>query len=141
MNPTPFDSRPTSTTGGVFVNLLRLPPRPRVIAGILSIAGGVLVSVLLWDRGVLWGLPIFAFIGGLFMFFSGLTGIRKQKERQKLLASFESRRTDLLDGMVAEKREGRNPIRWLNDQGIQDLELRSLLIEGMNDRLKQPRGK
>jgi hypothetical protein len=43
--------------------------------------------------------------------------------------------------MVAEKREGRNPIRWLNDQGIQDLEIRSLLIEGMNERLKQPRGK
>jgi len=135
-----FD-RPMATSGGVYQNLLGLPPRPRVIAGMVAIAGGVLLTVMLWNRGVLWGLPVFAVVGGLFLFFSGLAGLRRQKERRALIESVEARREELLEGMVTEKREGRNPVRWLNDHGIHDAEIRSLLIDGMNERLKRPSGK
>jgi len=140
MQPANFNEESPSAMG-TYQMMLGLGPRARVFAGMASIAGGVLFTVLLWNRGVIWGLPVFFVFAGTVVFFSGLAGLRKQKERAARLASIEARKEELLEAMVAEKREGRNPIRWLNDQGIRDAEIRSLLIDGMNERLKRPSGK
>jgi hypothetical protein len=131
----------SSRPAAVFESLLRLKPRLRVASGMIGIAGGVIVSVLLWNRGVVWGYPLFAAGGGTLLLFSGLAGLRKEKARRELLTSVEEQKGVMIDAMVAEKRDGRNPIRWLNDQGIHDAEIRSLLIEGMNERLQRPTGK
>ena len=140
MNPVDFHERSTRPSY-VFQRLLVLEPRSRVIAGMIMIAAGVIVSVLLWNRGFVWGWALFAFGAGTLAFFSGLAGLRKEKDRARRLADLEARKDGLIESMVAEKREGRNPIRWLNDQGILDAEIRSLLIDGMNERLKRPTGK
>jgi hypothetical protein len=140
MSPVDFHERSTRPSY-VFQRLLGLAPRSRVTAGMTLIAAGVLVTVLLWNRGVVWGWALFAFGAGTLIFFSGLAGLRKEKERARRLAGLEARKDALLDCMVAEKRDGRNPVRWLNDQGIHDAEIRGLLIDGMNERLKRPSGK
>lgn len=121
--------------------MLRLAPKPRIIAGLVLMVGGVGLSALLWDRGVIWGLPLFAGFFGMILFFTGLSGLTKQKARELLLSSVNERKEALIEGMLTEKREGRNPVRWLNDQGILDGEIRGLLIDAMNERLRQPRGK
>ena len=130
-----FYERPR-TSLDVYQNLLGLAPRPRMIAGAIAIAAGVASTILLWNRGVVWGLSLFAFVAGLFLFWSGISGMNRQKARAEQLATFRARQEELLDAMVEEKRQGRNPVRWLNDQGIQDPEIRSLLLEEMGSRLK-----
>jgi len=123
---------------GIYQDLLKLAPLPRLIAGIVLIPGGVLTTLVLWNRGVLWGLPAFFSVGGLFLLGSGISGLRQQKARRDRLAALETRREELVEAMVTEKREGRNPVRWLNDQGIHDAEIRGLLLDGMNERFKRP---
>lgn len=140
MQPVNFHDQPGNDIS-IYQTLLRLRPRSRIIAGMVSIAGGVALTVLLWNRGVVWSLPVFAAVGGIFLFLSGLSGRRKEKERERLLAMAERRQEELISSMVAEKREGRNPVRWLNDQGIHDGEIRTLLLDAMNERLKLPSGK
>ncbi len=126
---------------GTYPMMLGLPPRGRVVAGMASIAGGVLLAVLLWNRGILWSLPVFFAFAGTLVFFSSLAGLRREKERKERIAAVAARREELLGAMIAEKREGRNPIRWLNDQGFHDADVRRFLIEAMNERLRQPSGK
>jgi hypothetical protein len=140
MEPANFnEDRPT--TFGTFQMMLGLQPRGRVIVGMASIAGGVLFTVLSWNRGILWGLPVFFAFAGILVFFSGLAGLRREKDRRERIAAVSARREELLEAMIAEKREGRNPIRWLNDQGFHDADVRSFLIEAMNERLRRPAGK
>jgi hypothetical protein len=131
-----FNDRPTSASVDVYERLLGLSPKPRMIAGAIAIAGGVAVTILLWDRGVLWGLPIFAGVGGLFLFFSGIAGMNREKDRKAKWTSFLARKRELLESMAEEKRAGRNPIRWLTDQGIHDPQMRNLLIEELDAALK-----
>jgi hypothetical protein len=140
MLPANFNEERPSVLG-TYDMMLGLQPRARVIVGMASIAGGVLLSVLLWNRGILWGLPIFFAVAGIIVFFSGLAGLRRQKDRKARIAEIDARKEELLEAMIAEKREGRNPIRWLNDQGFHDAEVRSFLIEAMNERLRRPAGK
>lgn len=137
MEPANFnEDRPT--TWGTYEMMLGLEPRARVVVGMASIAGGVLLTVLLWNRGILWGLSIFFAFAGIVAFFSGLSGLRKEKERKARIAEIDARKGELLEAMIAEKREGRNPVRWLNDQGFHDAEIRSFLLEAMTERLKKP---
>lgn len=96
------------------------------------------MTVALWDRGVLWGLSLFAIAAGVFLSVSGIAGLRSQARRKKMFESAYLRRDEILNVMMAAKREGKNPIRCLNDQGIHDAELRTWFIETMNDRLKPP---
>ena len=126
---------------GLYETFLWMTPLQRVFMGTIITGAGVYISVMLWERGVIARLPLFAALAGPFLFFSGLTGLRKAKERKAMFEEIRKREDELVGSMVTDKREGRNPIRWLNDQGIQDLEIRTLLIEAMNERLKQPRGK
>ena len=140
MEPANFHERP-ATPFGIYQDLLKLSPLPRLIAGIVTIPTGILTTMLLWNSGFIWGLPLFFSAGGVFLGISGITGLRAQKARRERLAVLQTRREELLDAMVTERREGRNPVRWLNDQGIHDGEIRNLLLEGMNERFKRPSGK
>jgi hypothetical protein len=130
-----FDGKPQGSPG-LFTRLLRLPPLPRVIAGIVAILGGAVTTVLLWGKGVVWGLTLFAFVAGLFLLISGLVGLRHQKERQALLDSVSKRKEEMIREMIEAKRKGYNPIRWLNDQGILDAEIRTMLLDAVNERLR-----
>jgi hypothetical protein len=132
-----YEDRPVySSSTGIYQNLLGLPPKSRMIAGAVAIAGGVASTVFLWNRGVVWGLSLFAFVSGLFLFFSGISGMNRQKARAQQLAAFQARRKEWVEAMVEEKRRGGNPVRWMNDQGIHDPEIRSLLMEDVTARLK-----
>jgi hypothetical protein len=137
-----FDGRPRGPLG-LYDRLLRLPPLPRVIAGIVALLGGFVSTVLLWGKGVVWGLTLFAFVAGLFLLISGLVGLRHQKDRQALLDSVSKRKEEMIREMIEAKRKGYNPIRWLNDQGILDAEVRSILLDAMNERMNSeaPPGK
>ena len=140
MQPANFnEERPSAL--GTYDMMLGLQPRARVIIGMASIAGGVLVTILLWNRGILWGWSIFFAVAGIVTFLSGLAGLSAQKRRKARIAELDARTEEFLEAMMAEKREGRNPIRWLNDQGFHDAEVRSFLIEALNERLKRPTGK
>ena len=130
-----FDAKPQGSLG-LYDRLLRLPPMPRVIAGIVAIAGGGASTILLWDKGVVWGLTLFAVVAGLFLLISGLVGMRHQKVRRELLASVEEKKEEMILKMIELKKQGKNPIRWLNDQGILDAEVRARLLEAMNERLR-----
>ena len=130
-----FDARPQGSLG-LYDRLLRLPPMPRVIAWIVAIAGGGVSTILLWDKGVVWGLTLFAVVAGLFLLISGLVGMRHQKVRRALLASVEEKKEEMILKMIELKKQGKNPVRWLNDQGILDPEVRALLLEAMNERLR-----
>jgi hypothetical protein len=53
-----------------------------------------------------------------------------------MLESIAGRKEEILRGMIDAKREGKNPVRRLNDQGILDPEVRTWFLEAMNERLK-----
>jgi len=125
----------------VYVRLLRLPPQYRLITGIGCVLGGAFLTWSFWERGVVWGLTLFVVAGGLFMSVSGALDWRKQVRRRKYLESIRDRKDELLDGLIAAKRSGKNPVRWLNEQGITDAELRKWFFGAMEERLKGDPGK
>jgi hypothetical protein len=59
-----------------------------------------------------------------------------QAKRRKLLESIAGRKEEILRGIIEAKREGKNPVHWLNDQGIHDPEVRTWFLEAMSARLK-----
>ena len=130
-----LDAQPRGSMG-VFTDLLRLPPKARLIAGIVCVAGGIGCTVLLWGRGVVWGLTLFATLAGLFLIFSGVGGIRSEKKRREFLESLRRRKQEILQVMIDTKRQGKNPIRYLNEQGIHDPALRTEFLDEMNEALK-----
>jgi hypothetical protein len=129
-----FDDQPRATD--VFQSYIARPPRERMIAGAIAIALGVAGTVLLWNRGILWGWTVFLFGAGVLLFFSGITGMSRQKARAKELAAFRARQPELVGAMIEEKRRGGNPVRWMNDHGIHDPEIRTILLEELGARLK-----
>lgn len=121
----------------LYQRLLRLPPVPRIVAGIIALAAGAASSVFLWDKGVIFGLTLFAFVAGLFLLISGIASLRHQRKRRALVQSIAARKEEILEGMLAARKEGKNPIRWLNEQGIQDPEIRTWFIEALKARTKE----
>jgi hypothetical protein len=129
-------NRPADPIASDFIRLLRLPPMALVVAGLFCIAGGGAVAVLLWINGMLWSLPLFAASGGVFLTVSGVLDGRKEKKRREYRESIRERAGDILRGILDAKRQGKYPLRYLSDQGIQDREIRRELIDAMNQRLK-----
>ena len=99
--------------------LLRAAPVPRLIAGSILFVAGVALGIMLWNRGVVAGITIFLAVVGL-----------------ALVATIEGQREELIISMIAAKQAGKNPIRILNQMAIHDAEIRTSLIEEMNQRLK-----
>jgi hypothetical protein len=119
-----------------FLGLIRLPPKLRLAAGILFLAGGVALTVFLWDRGVVWGFSIFAVTAGGLLTASGAAGIRSESKRRALLESINERKEEILQSLIEAKRQGKNPVRLLNEQGIVDPEVRTWFLEAMKERTK-----
>lgn len=134
-----FEIQKPPGSPGLFQTLLRLPPKARLGAGIVSMVGGGVLSAFLWDRGVVWGLPLFALVLGLFLSISGASGIRNDSRRRAMLESLARRKDELVDGLIEAKRTGKNPVRWLNEQGVEDAEIRGALLEHMKERLRAGR--
>ena len=115
--------------------LIRLPPKARIVTGILLFCAGVVATIGLWGRGVVWGLTLFLVVVGFLLLLSGIAAHFKERNREAFLASIEQHREEILAAMIGAKREGKNPVRFLNEKGIHDAEIRSALIEEMNQRL------
>jgi hypothetical protein len=127
---------PPEPLAGSFTRLLRFPPKPRLVAGVLLMMAGVCSTIALWDKGVVWGLTLFGLVAGLFLSISGAAGIWNQARRRKMLESIAGRKEEILQRLMDAKREGKNPVRCLNDQGIHDPEVRTWFLEAMNERSK-----
>src|SRR5689334_5531867 len=112
-----FNAEPRETHG-IVEQLIRLPPKPRIIAGILSMAGGGILTVWLWDRGVIWGLPVFFAVIGFLLLLTGISGHVRERNRRAFVANVEEHRQEILAAMIDAKRQGRNPVRFLNEKGI-----------------------
>jgi len=115
--------------------LLMLPAKVRIVAGILLAVVGAVLAVVLWNRGVVAGATIFAVVLGFFLAWSGVSSQRRESRQQAQRKSVASRQEEILEDMVALKRSGGNPVRYLNEQGIQDAEIRATLLEEMKQRL------
>lgn len=129
------DGLPTDNRG-VFLELMRLRLKYRLIAGILCLVAGVVCTVALWERGVIWGAAICFLVFGLILTGSGLLGMKSEKKQREFLESIRRRKGEILQVMINTRKQGRNPIRYLNEQGIHDPELRTALLDEMNARLK-----
>jgi hypothetical protein len=121
---------------GVFLELMRLRPMYRFIAGTICLVAGILSTAALWKRGVIWGAAILFLVIGLILTGSGLLGMEDEKKQRTFLESVHRRKGEILQVMISTQKQGRNPIRYLNEQGIHDPLLRTALLEEMNARLK-----
>jgi len=108
---------------------LRLPPKPRIVAGIGFMVGGTVLSVLLWHEGFIWALPLFAFAAGIFLSVSGAIDMRKAARRRKYWEAILEHEEEIVKEMLEARSRGRRYVQWLNQHGIHDLELRRYLID------------
>jgi len=115
-------------------DLSRLPPKPRIVAGILLMAGGAAATVVLWGKGVVFGFTALAAVVGLFLLFSGIADLRRHAKRKAMLESVRDRKEEILRAMIDAKKAGRNPLRLLNEKGIHEMELRTWLLNEMKAR-------
>lgn len=122
----------------IYGELLGLPPRPRMAAGFVAVLGGVATTLYLWDHGVIWGLPLFASIGGIVLFISGFRDLRRREAFENLFALVKEREGELVAAMMEAKRKGESPVRWLTSQGIVDAQIRAYLLERVKDREQSP---
>ncbi len=124
------------TPEGFLFSLLGLKPKQRLIAGIICVAGGALLTFLLWGKGVIWGLTLLAVAVGVPLSISGLLGMKEEARRREYLASLRERQGEILRGLVDAKLQGKNVVAWLSEQGVRDVENRTKFIDAMNRRLK-----
>ena len=117
-----------------FIGLIRLPPKPRFLVGSVILAGGIFLTVFLWNHGVIASLSIFAVVTGLLMTFSGLAGMRALSKRRQMVVALKERKEEILEALIEAKRQGKNPVRLLNDQGILDPEVRAWFLEELRQR-------
>jgi hypothetical protein len=120
-----------------FVRLLGLKPLPRAIAGSAALLAGLVLTVAFWDKGVVWGLTLFLVAAGFFLMASGLLDHLRQKRRAAYVASVLKRQNDIVLAMTEAKKQGRNPVRVLNEQKILDFDLRNQLTDAMAERLRR----
>jgi hypothetical protein len=130
-----FQGEPRETHG-ILEQLIRLPPKPRILAGIVCLAVGVAATIALWGKGVLWGLTIFFVVAGFLLVLSGISGFFRERNRRAFVEMVETHREEILAAMIDAKRQGQNPVRFLNEKGIHDALVRGALIEEMNQRLR-----
>jgi len=130
-----FSGEPRETHG-IVEQMIRLPPKPRIVAGVLFFGAGTAATIGLWGKGVLWGLTIFMVVVGFLLTLSGISGLFRERHRREFLTSVEEHREEILGAMMEAKRQSRNPIRFLNEKGIHDAEIRGALLEEMNRRLQ-----
>lgn len=86
-----------------------LAPKQRLVAGIVGIVAGVGLTIGLLGRGLLWGLPLFGLVLGMFLCWSGLSGIARQRKRRELVQSVAANREELLTAMISAKEGGPEP--------------------------------
>ena len=128
--------RPVHTTTDLFQNLLWLPSKPRLIVGLIAMTVGAILTVVFWQKGVIWFLTIFAVVGGFGLSLTGFLDMKKEAKLRAYRESIRRRVPELLNGLAEAKRQGQNLVRWLNEQGVVDVETRARLIEILNNRLK-----
>jgi len=116
----------------ILEQLIRLPPKAQIVTGVLLFCGGIVVTIGLWGRGVIWGLTVFMVVVGFLLVLTGISRHFRQRHRETFLQSIQEHRQEILAAMVDAKRQGRNPVRFLNEKGIHDAALRTELIEEMN---------
>jgi len=124
-----------SAAPGLVGSLMMLPPKARLVAGIVMALLGAGLTVALWGRGIVFGATIFCMVVGFFLAWSGYSGLERQARALAQLRSVEERRDEILQDMIDLKKAGGSPVRYLNEQGIQDAELRSVLLEEMKERM------
>jgi hypothetical protein len=129
-----------STIPRVFVNLQGLSAYLRILAGAISIVIGSYITIYLWEGGFLLGLPIFLVVGGLCLFVPGCVDLKRELARSRELKEVLNREAEIAMKLVEAKRQGRNPYRALNEQNIRDPELRQLLLQKADQRLKSGLG-
>jgi hypothetical protein len=122
---------------GLLGSLLALPPWARLFMGLLLGLLGAGLAVALWGRGFISGVTIFLVVIGFFLSWSGISGIQRQARQQTLLKTILERKEEMLKDMIDLKLSGKNPVRYLNDQGVQDGDLRSALMEEMKQRIAE----
>lgn len=124
-----------SEGGGLLGSLMMLPPMARIVTGIIMTVLGAGLAVALWGRGVISGLTILLGVVGFFLAWSGFSSRQSQAKQDAELQSILGRKEEMLQDMVDLKRSGGNPVRYLNEQGVQDAELRAALLEELKQRL------
>lgn len=120
---------------GLLGSLLMLPPKARILTGVVMAVLGAGLAMALWGRGVIAGATLFLMVAGFFLSWSGVSSARREARQKAQLQSILARKEEILNDMVHLKRSGGNPVRYLNEQAIQDPELRSALLEEMKGRL------
>jgi hypothetical protein len=126
----------TPRTWNITEQLIRLAPKKRLIAGIVCMTASSGIAVALWEYGVVWGLTIFFFFMGILLSISGGFGLLRERRHRARVSDIMDKKEEFLAAMIDAKRQGRNPIRFLNEKGIHDAEIRTALIEEMNQRLR-----
>lgn len=123
---------------GVAGSLLMLPAKVRIVVGIIIFILGAGLAVVLWGRGVVAGATIFGMVFGFFLTLSGISSHRRESGQKAQLQSVMARQDEIIEDMIALKRSGGNPVRYLNEQGIRDGEIRATLLEEMKRRIADP---
>lgn len=101
-----------------------LPPRTRIIAGLVACAGGVAWFVLRWDDGFYSGLGLFAGLLGVAVFWNGRSDLLRQRRIDAEVARANAEWADLRRDLLFAKRSGGNAARLLQDRGYREFAVR-----------------
>jgi hypothetical protein len=119
----------------VFLGPLGIPPAPRLVIGLVLLAGGTAATIGLWQKGVLWGVALLAIAAGIALCITALLDLRAAAKRRHYLESIRRRQQEIFRAVHEAQRQGKNIVGCLIEQGVEDVETRAKFIDALNRRL------
>jgi hypothetical protein len=104
--------------------LLSLSPKSKLVVGIVLALGGTGACILLWQRGWIVGLAVFATIMGLFLAAMGRRDLRRQQAIEGERSRARREWGELERAIQAARREGQSVARLLQARGYREFEVR-----------------
>ncbi|MFO1030742.1 MAG: hypothetical protein U1F60_06675 [Planctomycetota bacterium] len=110
----------------------QLPPKKKIVAGVVMALGGAATCIFLWDRGIVWGLVVLVAVFG-----AGLvaTGLREQARARAIAAEMSRARAEwgeLRLAIAEARRIGKGPVRYLIDRGYREFEVRRWIVRELD---------
>lgn len=111
--------------------LLGLSPRAKVLIGVGTCLLGAVLTVVLWDAGLVWGAALFAF--GLGLAVTGI-GLRERRRGRSIATEVERAQREwpeLQRGIVELRANGGNVARFLQQRGYREFGVRRWIAREM----------
>lgn len=118
----------------LYGKLHSFPPRAEIFGGTVMFFAGAGLTIGLWEAGWIAGITFMMMGGGLVGIVLGRTRAKELKELDRQVAILMEREADLVGRISEMTRAKQPPFRWLDEQGINDIRIRSYLLKQAESR-------